>query len=333
MPRRIRTDKSSDDQVIEIIGEVLHNRRNRRAYKDSKRPGILVRELKIKLGDPTSALPQFVSERVQNQIINDDHGVKERAKGNMKPNNWDQTDNPMKVTMWATTLTKKRYLQMTVNLSDSVIANAMEFKKGGHFARYIQERVQRHLKYKLGSCPDFWFCVEAYQKKVNMKTKRSKKAIIKACTKASNQRDRRAMGVDPQRPHLHGSIEIPDGIDKNTLICALEKAGGVKDYDVALLGPQVELRTPTDAWFWSSNYASSKAPHTVKVIKGPVFAANNNLRNESETLYDELRLLIIERMQYTTPTPPLLTPAQLRGAELDDRELKALSDAITRAKA
>lgn len=124
---------------------------------------------------------------------------------------------------------------MTLHMSDDVLA-AMHMSSRTH-ADFLRRKISQSFRRGLGHVPEFWFKIEYFSK-----------------PKLSTERYTRT------DPHVHGSIQIPDGVTIPVIRTALIKAMGHSD--IKKVGrPPVSLRSTTDAlglgWV---NYALETAP-------------------------------------------------------------------------
>jgi hypothetical protein len=104
---------------------------------------------------------------------------------------WDHSNDRLKAFGWALASDRLAATPFTLRLSTEVIEGALASKKG--IARYLQDRVARHLRTRLPDHePCFWFAIEV---------------------------------GSGDEPHLHGAVVIPDG-GEGLVKQALRAAGG-----------------------------------------------------------------------------------------------------------
>ena len=286
---RRNIDEYADRQVIEIVKEIVDPARNERAKKDVSRRGILVGELFRELRKKQGKLPKFTR----------DNGL------SMKPKRWSDTTQRLKIFFCALVLTNKNFVQLNVNFSDKVIAAAENSDRG--FAPYIQQRMTRLLKREFGEAPDFWFCIEAKQKKLgrariheDMDSALIKKRVMDNFNKRLSRVKAMTGGIKPSRPHLHGAIEIPECFVQNkeqgrkALKEILLKLAGT-DYDKTLMGPPVKLKKPDNLSGWATYYAVINDAVTEKKIGGKPYGSTRKIKADARLMYSEVRDMIIDR--------------------------------------
>jgi hypothetical protein len=103
---------------------------------------------------------------------------------------WDHAAPRLKMLGWGMASWDINATPFTLRLSDDVVRAASKDARG--FARHIQDRIRRHLKYRTGMDPAFWFAVE--------------KGPL-------------------DEPHLHGAVVVPGGQSK-AVRKAMRAAGG-----------------------------------------------------------------------------------------------------------
>lgn len=103
---------------------------------------------------------------------------------------WNFAAPRLKMLGWGMASWELNAAPFTLRLSDTVVLQAKRDPRG--FARHIQDRIRRHVRYHTGDDPSFWFSIEQ----------------------------------GPfEEPHLHGAIVVPSGQDK-AVRRAMRAAGG-----------------------------------------------------------------------------------------------------------
>lgn len=222
-----RNDPKRDEEIYRYINEKL---RSKQPVRLSTKSSYLVSESRKKLADATRTGTRIIPE--------------------LFVPHWDHSSRILKMIGWGMASQHLGAVPFTLRISPDVVETAKGDKVG--FARHVQDRLARHLRYRCpGATPTFWFVIE--------------------------------QGTWDE-PHLHGAVVIPEG-ERDAVRDALSATGGTwtssaRQVQFGRSGNLIKWVGYSTKWLYGS---------MVKMGDDNLIGASQGMRREAKRLYQETR--------------------------------------------